>query len=377
MKQIQLFVPTFRTEECLEEIRECLEKGWTGLGFKTIQLEEKWKEYTGLPHAHYLNSATVGLDLAVNVLKEQNGWQDGDEIISTPMTFVSTNHAILYNNMKVVFADIDEYLCLDPKSVEERITDKTKAVMFVGLGGNTGRYADIAKICKERGLKLILDAAHMAGTRYTDGSLPGTDADVIIYSYQAVKNCPTGDSGMICFKDAENDEIVRKKSWLGINKDTFARSAGGGAYKWKYDVEYVGHKDHGNSIMASIGLVSLKYLDRDNAYRRTMAGWYDAAFENCNKVRSIPCAPNCESSRHLYQILVENRDELLLSLNEVGIFPGVHYRDNTEYKMYAYAKGTCPNSLYASEHTLSLPLHMRLTYDDVMYVAEMVKKYAK
>ena len=377
MKQIQLFVPTFRTEECLEEIRECLEKGWTGLGFKTIQLEEKWKEYTGLPHAHYLNSATVGLDLAVNVLKEQNGWQDGDEIISTPMTFVSTNHAILYNKMKVVFADVDEYLCLDPKSVEERITAKTKAVMFVGLGGNTGRYADIAKICKERGLKLILDAAHMAGTRYTDGSLPGTDADVIIYSYQAVKNCPTGDSGMICFKDAENDEIVRKKSWLGINKDTFARSAGGGAYKWKYDVEYVGHKDHGNSIMASIGLVSLKYLDRDNAYRRTMAGWYDAAFENCNKVRSIPCVPNCESSRHLYQILVENRDELLLSLNEVGIFPGVHYRDNTEYKMYAYAKGTCPNSLYASEHTLSLPLHMRLTYDDVMYVAEMVKKYAK
>lgn len=377
MKQIQLFVPTFRTEECLEEIRECLEKGWTGLGFKTIQLEEKWKEYTGLPHAHYLNSATVGLDLAVNVLKEQNGWQDGDEIISTPMTFVSTNHAILYNKMKVVFADVDEYLCLDPKSVEERITAKTKAVMFVGLGGNTGRYADIAKICKERGLKLILDAAHMAGTRYKDGSLPGTDADVIIYSYQAVKNCPTGDSGMICFKDAENDEIVRKKSWLGINKDTFARSAGGGAYKWKYDVEYVGHKDHGNSIMASIGLVSLKYLDRDNAYRRTMAGWYDTAFENCNKVRSIPCAPNCESSRHLYQILVKNRDELLLSLNEVGIFPGVHYRDNTEYKMYAYAKGTCPNSLYASEHTLSLPLHMRLTYDDVMYVAEMVKKYAK
>ncbi len=377
MKQIQLFVPTFRTEECLEEIRECLEKGWTGLGFKTIQLEEKWKEYTGLPHAHYLNSATVGLDLAVNVLKEQNGWQDGDEIISTPMTFVSTNHAILYNKMKVVFADVDEYLCLDPKSVEERITAKTKAVMFVGLGGNTRRYADIAKICKERGLKLILDAAHMAGTRYTDGSLPGTDADVIIYSYQAVKNCPTGDSGMICFKDAENDEIVRKKSWLGINKDTFARSAGGGAYKWKYDVEYIGHKDHGNSIMASIGLVSLKYLDRDNAYRRTMAGWYDAAFENCNKVRSIPCAPNCESSRHLYQILVENRDELLLSLNEVGIFPGVHYRDNTEYKMYAYAKGTCPNSLHASEHTLSLPLHMRLTHDDVTYVAEMVKKYAK
>lgn len=376
-RKIQLFVPTFRTQECLEQIRECLDKGWTGLGFKTVQMEEAWKKYTGLPHAHYLNSATVGLDLAVNILKEQNGWDDGDEIISTPMTFVSTNHAVLYNNMKVVFADVDEYLCLDPKSVEERISEKTKAVIFVGLGGNTGRYAEVAKICKAHGLKLILDAAHMAGTRYTDGRLPGTDADVIVYSFQAVKNCPTGDSGMICFKDAENDEIVRKKSWLGINKDTFARSAGGGAYKWKYDVEYLGHKDHGNSIMASIGLVSLKYLDKDNAYRRTVASWYDTAFSDCGNVRAVPCAPDCESSRHLYQILVDNRDELLLTLNDVGVFPGVHYRDNTEYKMYAYAKGTCPHSLYASEHTLSLPMHMRLTRDDVMYVAEMVKKYAK
>lgn len=160
MKQIQLFVPTFRTEECLEEIRECLEKGWTGLGFKTIQLEEKWKEYTGLPHAHYLNSATVGLDLAVNVLKEQNGWQDGDEIISTPMTFVSTNHAILYNKMKVVFADVDEYLCLDPKSVEERITAKTKAVMFVGLGGNTGRFFRSQKNSRIRNLFGRTEAFH-------------------------------------------------------------------------------------------------------------------------------------------------------------------------------------------------------------------------
>lgn len=375
-KNIPLFVPTFRTEECLEEIRECLNKGWTGLGFKTVQLEEKWKEYTGLPHAHFLNSATVGLDMAVNILKEENGWQDGDEIISTPMTFVSTNHAILYNNLKVVFADVDEYLCLNPQSVLERITPKTRAVLFVGLGGNVGQLEEIEKICQEKGLALILDAAHMSGTRYK-GELPGKKADVIIYSYQAVKNMPTGDSGMICFKDTKLDEIARKKAWLGINKDTFARTAGSGAYKWKYDVEYLGHKNHGNSIMASIGLVSLKYLDRDNAYRRQLAKWYDEEFAGCDKVTTIPITPDCESSRHLYQILIENRDELLLALNECGIYPGVHYRDNTEYKMYAYGKGTCPNSLYTSEHTLSLPMHMQLTKEDVKYVADMVKKYVK
>lgn len=377
MRNIPLFVPKFRVDECLSEIKVCLEKGWTGLGYKTVELEEKWKEYTGLPYAHYLNSATVGLDMAVEILKSENGWSDDDEIISTPITFVSTNHAILHNNMSAVFADVDEFLCLDPESVKERITPKTKAVIFVGLGGNTGNLKKIEKICKENNLALILDAAHMSGTRYIDGSFPGKGADVIIYSFQAVKNMPTGDSGMICFKNQRYDEIVRKKAWLGINKDTYTRTAGKGAYKWKYDVEYVGYKNHGNSIMASIGLVSLKYLDIDNAYRRQIARWYDQGLEGIDNIKIVPMAKDCESSRHLYQILIDNRDELLLALNECGIYPGVHYIDNTDYKMYSYASGTCPYSAYASKHTLSLPMHMQLTRNDVKYVTDMIKKHVK
>lgn len=162
---IQLFSPKFEVEECLEEIRECLEKGWTGLGFKTVEFEEQWKKYTGMPFAHFLNSATIGLNLAVEIMKEEYGWNDGDEVITTPITFVSTNHAIPRAGLKAVFADIDDTMCLSPKSVEERITDKTRAVIFVGIGGNTGHYEEIVEICKEHGLKLILDAAHMAGTR--------------------------------------------------------------------------------------------------------------------------------------------------------------------------------------------------------------------
>jgi dTDP-4-amino-4,6-dideoxygalactose transaminase len=373
-KEIQLFSPFFRTEECLEEVRECLDKGWTGLGFKTVQLENKWKEFTGLKHAHFLTSATAGLDMAIAILKKRHGWNDGDEIISTPMTFVSTNHAVLYNNMKVVFADINEYLCLDPISVKARITDKTRAIIFVGIGGNVGSLPEIEKICKEKNIKLILDAAHMAGTRLY-GEIAGKESDVIVYSYQAVKNMPTGDSGMICFKDEELDAMARKLSWLGINKDTFDRAKGN--YKWKYDVEYVGYKSHGNSIMAAIGLISLKYLDEDNEYRRKIASWYDNEFAGSGVIKTIPMADGCESSRHLYQILVNNRDELLEKLNENKIYPGVHYRDNTEYRMYSYAKGACPYSLQASQRLLSLPMHLRLVKDDVSYISEMVKKYAK
>lgn len=370
---IQLFKPTFRTEECLEQIRECLDKGWTGLGFKTVELENKWNEYTGHKHSHFLSSATVGLHLAVEILKKENGWNDGDEIITTPETFVSTNHAIAYEKMVARFADIDEYLCLDPKAVEAKITDKTRAVIFVGLGGSVGRLEEVIEVCKKYNLKLILDAAHMAGTRI-NGVFPGTleGVDVAVYSYQAVKNMPTGDSGMICFKEARYDEICRKMAWLGINKDTYARSTDKGTYKWKYDVEYLGYKDHGNSIMASIGLVSLKYLDRDNAYRRTICSWYDQLFAGHANIKpvTVPYADEC--SRHLYIIEVDDREGLMQALNEADIYPGVHYRDNTEYEMYSYDHGTCPNSHRITNRIISLPLHMQLTREDVEYIAKTI-----
>src|SRR6185437_4682532 len=119
--------------------------------------------------------------------------------------------AILYSQLKPVFADIDDYLCLDPKSVEQRITNKTKALIFVGMGGNTGQYNEIVKLCHKHDIKIILDAAHMAGTRF-HGKHVGADADAdaTVFSFQAVKNLPTADSGMICFKNAEDDERVRK-----------------------------------------------------------------------------------------------------------------------------------------------------------------------
>ncbi|WP_047150866.1 DegT/DnrJ/EryC1/StrS family aminotransferase [Aneurinibacillus tyrosinisolvens] len=373
---VQLFVPTFRIDECLEEIRECLEKGWTGLGFKTIQFEDEWKKYTGLENAHFLNSATVGLNLAVKILKMENDWNEEDEIISTPLTFISSNHAIAYEGMKVVFADVDQHLCLDPADVERKITDKTKAVLFVGIGGNTGQYLKIVELCKKYNLKLILDAAHMAGTRL-NGQIPGKEADVVVYSFQAVKNLPTADSGMICFKEKQYDELCRKLTWLGINKDTYARSTDKGAYKWKYDVEYVGYKYHGNSIMAAIGLVQLRYLDQDNAYRRQLAKWYDDRFkQHSNLIGTIKPAEDCESSRHLYIIEVNNRDELLLALNECEIYPGVHYRDNTEYRMYAYGKGTCPNSHRLSERIMSLPMHLKMNKQDVDYICDKVIEYS-
>lgn len=373
---IQLFVPNFRVEECLSEIRECLEKGWTGLGFKTVEIEEKWKEYTGLPHAHFLGSNTAGLHLALHIFKTEFGWADGDEVITTPITFVSSNHAIVYTNLQPVFADVDEFLCLDPADIERKITPRTKAVMFVGVGGNTARYEEVVRLCKERGLVLILDAAHMSGTRLK-GRHVGHDADCAVFSFQAVKNLATADSGMICFADPKRDERARKLSWLGINKDTYARSTTQGAYKWMYDVEEVGFKYHGNSVMAAIGLVSLRYLDRDNAYRRQLAKWYEEQLAGCEFVKIVPVAENCESSRHLFQIRVFKRDQILVGLNNYEIYPGVHYRDNTEYALYSYGAKTCPNAHQASTEILSLPMHMGVKESDVRSIVNALKLIIK
>jgi dTDP-4-amino-4,6-dideoxygalactose transaminase len=365
---INLFVPTFRVEEVLGEIRECLEKGWTGLGYKTVAFEKDWREYTRLPHAHFLGSASAGLHLAFRLLKEEGGWAEGDEVITTPLTFVSTNHAILYEGLKPVFADVDEHLCLDPRSVAERIGPRTRAVCFVGLGGNSGRLDEVRALCAERGLRLVLDAAHMTGT-WTDGLHAGAGADVSVFSFQAVKNLPTADSGMICFAEKRLDEEVRKWTWLGINKDTYTRTVSDTAYKWLYDVEHVGFKYHGNSIMAAMGLVALRHLEEDNAFRRRLAEWYDADLAGAAEVERVPMAPGCTPSRHLYQVMVDGRDEVMVELNAAGVFPGVHYRDNTAYRMYAHGAGTCPRAARASARLISLPMHLRLSREDVARVA--------
>ena len=171
--------------------------------------------------------------------------------------------------------------------------------------------------------------------------------------------------------------MARKRGWLGINKDTYTRTTNTGNYKWRYDVEYIGEKAHGNSVIAAIGLVQLKYLDRDNAYRRQVAKWYRDFFEKwTEKVRLVNIPKGCESSMHLFQIFVENRDEVMLRLNADGIYPGVHYTDNTKYRMYQYDKGKCPRAAYASEHILSLPMHLDLTYEDIRFIAETVISYA-
>ncbi len=374
MEPIHLFRPQYRTEEALAEIRECLEQGWTGAGAKTIEFEQAWIRYSGFAHAHFVNSCTAALHLALKLLKEDGRWAEHDEIITTPFTFVSTNHVILYERLKPVFADIDEYLCLDPASIERRITPRTRAVCFVGIGGNIGRYRQVRDLCRARGLALILDGAHMTGT-WIGSEHAGADADAVAFSFQAVKNLPTADAGIVCFARKDLDQEVRRWSWLGIDKDTYMRSVEQAAtYRWRYDVPHVGFKYHGNAVMAALALVGLRHVEEDNHRRREIAGWYDEGLEALSAICKIPQPDGFRSSRHLYQVLVDRRDEVILGLNRRGIFPGMHYADNTCYPMYRYAHGSCPRAEQASARILSLPMHLGLNRGHIHRIAEALKE---
>ena len=370
LRNIPLFSPTFEVDACLAEIRVCLEKGWTGIGFKTVEFEQKFGKYIGASYCHFVNSNTNGMHLLLEALKHLNNWHDGDEIISTAMTFVSTNHSILHANLAPVFADVDESLNVNAKTIAAKITAKTRAVVFVGIGGNSGDVEEISRLCKERGIVFIIDAAHSAGSRLNGRHL-SSYADYAVYSFQAVKNLPTGDAGLVVVKTQAEDEYIRRMSWCGINKDTYSRSKDG--YKWLYDVDEPGFKYHGNSIMAAIALVQLDVLDSANARRREITIAYRDALAGLDSMRFIPHANEAESSRHLVQFYCERRDELINFLAEKGIGTGVHYRSNSRYPMYA--NQSTPEANRLDGEIITLPIHMRLTDDDIAYVVSWVKTF--
>ncbi len=376
-KQIQLFKPIFDKESILFEIGQCLDQGWTGLGFKTIEFEERFKDHTGLPNAHFVNSATSALHLALEIIKLKSGLWEGSysgdfSVVTTPLTFISDSHVIRHAGLSPLFCDIDESLCMNPEKLEIILKargPRIAAVIYVGMGGNTGRLNYIQALCNQYNIPLILDASHMMGTYYNKNHV-GREANYAIFSFQAVKNLPTADSGMIVCKEEHDDILARRLSWLGINKDTWERQNKGG--NWDYRVDFIGWKYHGNSIMAAMALVGLRNLRWQNAVRREQASLYTIRLEE--RYERIPMNPDCMSSRHLFQVRVKayNRDEIIAKAGLKGVQLGVHYKSHHEYPMYADSLYFCPEAIKASDELISLPIGPHLSEKDVNTVIEVL-----
>lgn len=367
--QIGLFKPQIR-EEAIAAVGEVLRSGWIGLGPKTSEFETKFAGYVGAPYCIGLNSCTSALHLALKILN----LPPGKEVITTPVTFVSTNHTILYENLQPVFADIEPLTGnLDADSVEERITPDTGAIIAMHYGGYPCDLDAYYALSKKYGIPVIEDCAHACGAEYKGKKIGGI-GDIHAFSFHAVKNLPMGDGGALTVSSEEHDQRLRRLRWMGIDKDTFVRSEAVNkkAYHWDYNVCEVGYKYHMTDIEAAIGLVQLDYLEQDNARRREIAETYTSELSGVAGVRLFEYEPDRKSSRHLCCVLVDNRDDLVDKLRENGVGVGVHYRRNDIYPMYE--KQELPNAEQFTSQVMSLPLHLGLTDEEVGYVCGLIRE---
>jgi perosamine synthetase len=347
---IPVFRPSYGEAE-FQAVREVMASGWVGLGPKTAEFEKKFAEYLGVKHAIALCSGTAALHLAMVVA----GLKKGDEVITTPITFVSTNHAILYVGAKPVFADVEaETANIDPKSIRKRLTKKTRAIVIVHYGGRPCKMDEIEAIAKERNLILIEDAAHGCGGEHRGRKL-GAIGQLGCFSFHAVKNLATGEGGAIVTNDDATAARLRKLRWLGITKDTWSRESTT-QYSWYYEVVEVGFKYHMNDIPAAIGLVQLSRLAEMNARRTQWAGRYDEALKDLAWIQRPIVEPNTKPDWHNYVIQTDHRDDLNVYLAERGIATGVHYIPNNHYEMYKKCRGKTPVSERVWKRLLTLPL---------------------
>ena len=293
------------------------------------------------------------------------------------MTFISTNHCILYENATPVFADIEEdTLNIDPDSIEQLITPNTKAIIVVHYGGHACDMDRILAMARPRGIKVIEDAAHACGTLYKDRKV-GSLSDATCFSFHAVKNMTTGDGGMVTFADDELDARMRQLRWMGLSGDTWARSSGaaGTKYSWYYEAEEVGFKYYMNDLAAAIGLVQLRKLDRMNARRRELTQYYHKLFADVEWVRTPVEHEYTRSSNHNYVVRVPDRDESILYLREHGVSSSVHYTPNHLYKMYKKYEANVPVTERVGKEIVTLPLFPDMTNEQVEQVVEGVRGF--
>ena len=369
---IPVFKPSYGPEE-LEALREPFESGWIGLGPKTRAFEERFAASLGIPYAVGVNSATAALHLSLIV-----AGVEGAEVITTPMTFVSTNHAILYCNAIPVFADIEpDTLNIDPQDIERKVTPRTKAIVVVHYGGHSCDMEAILATARRHDLKVIEDAAHGCGGQYKGQAL-GTLGDFGCFSFHAVKNLATGDGGMIATRDEAAAARLRRLAWLGITRGTWDRAEGKG-YSWEYDVQELGFKCHMNDITAALGLVQLAKLDRTNARRRHLAERYTRLLAGLDWLETPVEKGYARSAWHNYVIKVTDpvdRDPLMEYLKGQGISTGMHYIPNHLYRMYRpYVREPLAVAEAVWKRLITLPLFPDLADEQQDYVVAAIRRY--
>ena len=301
------------------------------------------------------------------------GVTNGDEVITTPITFAASANCALYCGAKPVFADInDKTYNIDPKKVKEVTTEKTKAVVAVDFTGQSVELDKLMAHCKENNLVLIEDGAHVIGTKYK-GQPNGSIADMTTFSFHPVKHITTGEGGMIL---TNNEELYKKLVLFrthGITRDAEQMLKNEGA--WYYEQLDLGYNYRMTDIQCALGISQMKRLDEFLAKRRALVKHYDEAFKGVEGIVTPFMKAECNSSWHLYVIQVEERKEVFDKLRAAGIGVNVHYipvHKHPYYQANGYADVVCEKAEELYKHMISLPLYPDLMEDEQDYVIEKV-----
>lgn len=372
------------SQEAIDEVVACLKSGWITTGPRVKQFETALMEYLQAPYVLTLNSATAGLQLALMALD----LKPGDEVITTPLTFVATLNTIVQAGAKPVLVDIDPTtLNIDVDRIEAAITKHTRVIMPVHFAGLPVDLAPLYEIAKRHQLRVVEDAAHAIGAAY-DHKILGSFGDIQVFSFHPNKNMTTGEGGCVSTRD---EDIAKKISVLrfhGIDRDSFDRFSKKGSQH--YEVIAPGYKYNMMDIQAALGIHQLPALDEFIDKRTILVKRYYQALAKWPQL-TLPITPNYPHKHawHLFTPTINpdiagmDRDAFIQALKDENIGTGLHYRSPHLYPYYreqfGFKEGDFPQAESVSERILSLPLFPDLTFeqqDRVIATMERIFKQA-
>lgn len=390
------FSPPDITDLEREEVVEALKSGWITTGGRTKLFEQKIAEYIGTSKAVCLNSDTAALEMTLRVL----GVGPGDEVITTAYTYTASASVIEHVGATIVMLDSGKNSFeIDYSKIAEAITEKTKVIIPVDIGGRICDYKKIYQAIESRKelfspsndlqkaysrVIVLSDSAHGFGARkYVDGKeyVSGQLADFTCFSFHAVKNLTTGEGGAVTWLDhdgVDNDLLYHEymlMSLHGQSKDALAKTKFGA---WEYDIVYPAYKCNMTDVMAAVGLKQLERYPQMLEKRKKYIGMYDEVLRPLGVCSLVHYDDESISCGHLYLARVpgiteDMRNDIIIKMAERGIATNVHYKPlpmMTAYKRMGFDIVDYPNAYAQYQNEITLPLHTCLTEDDVQYVAE-------
>lgn len=363
--QIQIAKPYIDKED-IKGVVDVLRSGWLSLGPKYKLFEERLAEYVGVKYACAVSSGTAALHLGVKAL----GFKEGDEVITSPYSFVASSNVLLYEGIKPVFVDIEETTFnIDPALIEEAITEKTKAILPVHIFGQSADMNEIMTITKKNKLKVLEDSCESLGAIYK-GRMVGTTGDVGTYAFYPNKQITTGEGGMVVTNSKEIYNLC----------DSMRNQGRGDSREWLVH-ERLGYNYRMDEMSASLGITQLKKIDWMIEERRKIASWYNEALANINGVKIPVIGPNRTHSWFVYVIRVKGgrRNKLMSELSKMGIqtkpyLPVIHLQPFMR-EMFNFKEGDFPRAEEIAKETLALPLYIGLKLKDIEYISDKINKF--